>query len=76
MATGETIKGLFSLEMSSIPQGWRGRRWSRGRRRRTRSKRRGLENGALGRLAGQRIVLADMCRYRSVLMAHRSPENS
>lgn len=30
MATGETIKGLFSQEMSSIPHGWRRRRRRRG----------------------------------------------
>lgn len=64
MVTGETIKGLFSQEMSSIPQGCRRRR---------RRRRKGLENGALGRPAGQRIVLADMCRYRCALMAAPKP---
>lgn len=60
MWTGRTIKGLFSQEMSSIPEG------------RRRRKRRGYEADLSGDALDKCIVLADMCRYPSVLMVGKT----
>lgn len=60
MATGQTIKGLFSQEMSSIPEG------------RRRRKRRGHESNLSRDLLDKCIVFVDMCRYPSVLMVGKS----
>lgn len=60
MSTGQTIKCLFSQEMSSIPEG------------RRRRKRRGHESNLSRDSPDKCIVLADMCRYPSVLMVGKS----
>lgn len=60
MSTGQTIKGLFSQEISSIPEGL------------SRRKRRGYETNLSGELLDKCIVFVDMCRYPSVLMAGKS----
>lgn len=60
MSTGRTIKGLFSQEMSSIPEG------------RRRRKRRGYDADLSGDALDKCIVFADMCRYPSVLMVGKT----
>lgn len=60
MSTGRTIKGLFSQEMSSIPEG------------RRRRKRRAYEADLSGDALDKCIVFADMCRYPSVLMVGKA----
>lgn len=60
MSTGQTIKGLFSQEMSSIPEGQR------------RRKRQGHESNLSRDFLDKCIVFADMCRYPSVLMVGKS----
>lgn len=60
MSTGQTIKGLRSREMSSIPEG------------RKRRKRRGYETDLSGDLLDKCIVFTDMCRYPSVLMVGKA----